>query len=300
MAVVVTGAAGFVGQHLVGHLCALGHRVVAVDRRPCSGLPTAVTSVVADLVEADLAGLLRDADAVFHLAARAGVRDPRPDIERLRHRDNVLATAAVLAAAPAAVPVVVTSSSSVYGGSSGRGCREGDELRPRGGYARSKVRVEALCAARRAAGGAVAVARPFTVAGEGQRPDMAIARWIDAVSTSRPVHVLGSPARTRDITDVRDVVDGLVRLADRGIGRTVNLGTGVGHTLEQILAAVCTAVGAPTEVQCHPAPYDEVPDTRADTAHCERVLGFRPTTDLADLVQRQVAALPARAVAVPG
>ncbi len=58
----------------------------------------------------------------------------------------------------------------------------------------------ALCAGR-----PVAVLRPFTVAGEGQRADMALARWIAAVRAGRPVRILGSPGRSRDVTDVRDL-----------------------------------------------------------------------------------------------
>ena len=145
---------------------------------------------------------LRVADAVFHLAGRPGVREAGPAAEAARARDNVAATAAVLRQVPRATPLVVASSSSVYGGAAGRPSRE-----ERPAPAARRVRAQqgggrALCAARHAAGGAVAVVRPFTVAGEGQRPDMALARWIAAVRAGRPVRVLGSPARTRDVTDV--------------------------------------------------------------------------------------------------
>ncbi|HVE64766.1 MAG TPA: NAD(P)-dependent oxidoreductase [Mycobacteriales bacterium] len=297
MAVVVTGSTGFIGRHLVHALVAAGHQVLALDRRPATGLPAGAWPLVADLLDAEAADALLDAEAVFHLAARPGVRgsggpeSARTEL-RLRHRDNVLATAAVLAATPLSTPLVVTSSSSVYGGTArpGRPSRETDPLRPRGGYARSKVEVEQLCEQRRAAGGAVAVARPFTVAGEGQRPDMALARWITATSAGRPVTVLGSPLRTRDVTDVRDVVCGLQLLAEVGLGRTVNLGTGVSRPLTALLDAVCAAVRAPVEVRSQPAAYDEVADTCADTRRCQRLLGFTPSTDLDEVVRRQVAA----------
>jgi len=178
MTVVVTGAAGFLGRHLVQRLAGQGERVVVIDRRPA--LPAAAAGLVADLADPpdDVVTALREADAVFHLPGRPGVRDPcQPaDLDRLRHRDNVTAAIPVLTHTPAHAPVVVTSSSSVYGGSPpGRGSREGDPLRPCGGYARSKTLLEALCQGRARRGGLVAVARPFTVAGEGQRPDMALA-----------------------------------------------------------------------------------------------------------------------------
>lgn len=298
MTVVVTGAAGFIGGHLVEALAARGERVVAIDRR--AGMPAAATvRILADLVDAP-AGVVDDAlweaDAVFHLAARAGVRTPRDHPHgstspgRLRQRDNVLAAERVLRRVPDHVPVVVTSSSAVYGGSRhGRACHEHDPLRPRGGYARSKVALETRCHARAARGGLVAVARPFTVAGERQRPDMAIAQWIQAIHAGRPIRILGSPARTRDVTDVRDVVAGLLRLADRGVHGTVNLGTGTAHRLTAIARAVAAALGQPATFAVAPAHPADVPDTLADTRRCHHLLGLIPRTDLDLLIRRQVA-----------
>ena len=302
MTVVVTGAAGFIGGQLVTALADAGHDVVAIDRRPMPALPASALGLQVDLLDDTAADAIRTAEAVFHLAARPGVRETGAAVERERHRDNVLATAAVLAATPLGTPLVVTSSSSVYGGTLGRPCHEDDALSPRGGYAQSKVAVEQQCADRLARGGAVAVARPFTVAGEGQRADMAIAMWLDAVRRGEPVRVLGGPERSRDITDVRDVVRAVIGLADRGLGHVVNVGTGVGHTLAEVLDAVCVAVGRTAEVVCAPAASVEVRATLADTTRCERLLGWRPTTDLTDLVRRQasVRAPRATAVAVPG
>lgn len=300
MAVVVTGAAGFIGAHLVWLLTARGHQVVTIDRRPDA--PAAVSAhLVADLLDDDRDGgvgdALRAADAVFHLAGRAGVRDATPDRERLRHRDNVLATERVLGSVPPGVPVVVTSSSSVYGGARHGGrlrpSAEADRLQPRGGYARSKVALERRCWQRAAAGGLVAVARPFTVAGEGQRPDMAIARWLAAAARGQPIRILGGPDRTRDITDVADVAFGLLRMAERGVTGAVNLGTGVGHRLGDLAATVGAVVGRQPRLVIEPAGPAEPVATLADTRRCRRLLGFVPVTDLAALVARQAAAAPA-------
>ncbi|HZG95090.1 MAG TPA: NAD(P)-dependent oxidoreductase [Mycobacteriales bacterium] len=291
MAVVVTGAAGFIGRQLVAALRGRGQDVVAVDRRPCS--PAAgVRSIEADLV-ADLPAVraaLWTADAVFHLAGCPGVRDAAADIAQRRRRDNVVAAAVVLAATPPSTPVVVTSSSSVYGGAAAGGCRESDRLRPRGGYARTKVAVERLCAARLRSGGHVAIARPFTVAGEGQRADMALAIWLESAALGRPITILGSPARTRDVTDVRDVVRGLIAMADRRVTGPVNLGTGTGHRLDALTAAVLAVTGAPVDLVVAAAGRDEVADTLADTTRTGELLGFVPHTDLIALVRRQAAA----------
>lgn len=294
MTVVVTGAAGFLGRALVAALAADGVDVVGIDRRSA---PAPVPGLRADLLAGDqaVAAALREADAVFHLAGRPGVRERGPAAEAARARDNIAATAAVLRHVPPATPLVVTSSSSVYGGAAGRPSREGDRLRPLGGYARSKAAAEALCAARLAAGGSVAVLRPFTVAGEGQRPDMALARWIAAVRAGRPLRVIGSAARTRDVTDVRDVVRALRLAAEREVTGPLNVGTGRPHTLADLAAAVCGALGAPAELVVEPAAAVEPAATWADTTLLRRRLGFVPQTHLDQLVARQVAATPAPA-----
>lgn len=290
MATVVTGAAGFLGRSLLELLSDRGEAVVGIDREPVPPAPGR-TVLRADLAEPDEAvrAALAGADRVFHLAARPGVREACPPV--LRYRDNVRATEVVLETVPAATPLVFTSSSSVYGGSAGgRPSAESDPLRPRGGYAYSKALAEARCRARLAAGGRVMIARPFTVAGPGQRPDMALSRWIEAATAGRPLRIHGALTRTRDVTDVAQVAEALVALADRGACGVVNVGTGTGHTLAAMVAAVESALDVPVRVGLVPSHPDEVADTLADARRLERLIGWAPETDLPGLVARQVAA----------
>ena len=295
---VVTGAAGFIGSHLVERLGRDGLHVIGIDRRP--PVTSTGSHVRADLSEPDdhVRGALREADIVYHLAGCPGVRDDAEDIEQRRWRDNVLAGEVVLREVPLSVPTVVVSSSSVYGGAAridhdGRAepCREDAPVRPRGGYARSKARLERRCRVRREAGGHVAVVRPFTVAGERQRADMAIAIWLAAARTGRPLPVIGSLSRTRDVTDVTDVIEGLVRLAASGHATTLNLGTGRGRSLQELVHAVAGACRVPVRLDVHPDPNGEPTDTLADTGRCRQLLGFTPRTHLDELVSRQAAAM---------
>ena len=285
MPVVVTGAAGFVGSAVVSHLLERDEPVLAIDRRPV--VRPGVAAVYADLCDGDPAvqAALRAAESVIHLAGCPGVRDRAPDVERRRRRDNVEAIRALLAATPTDVPVVVASSSSVYGGARyGRASRESDPCHPVGGYAASKIWAERLCAARVDAGAPLVVARPFTVIGEGQRPDMALSRWIAAARQWRPLRVLGSLDRTRDFTDVRDVARALAAL--RGASGVVNIGAGSPHRLRDAVDAVGTVLGAEPVVEVVPAAPEEVPDTWADPSRLAELTGIVPVTDLVDAVAR--------------
>lgn len=116
VSVVVTGAAGFIGCHVVAALRRAGRPVIRIDRRPGTPLH-GETAIVADLADDSelVRRALRDASRVIPLAACAGVRDWHPDTPARRWRNNVIASVRVLQATPLTTPMVVASSSSVYG-----------------------------------------------------------------------------------------------------------------------------------------------------------------------------------------
>lgn len=164
MTVVTTGAAGFIGRHVVSLIRRRGIEVVGIDRRTWTPM-TGEVAIVSDVAEPDpvVDRMLRRATGVVHLAACAGVRDQGPDVAMRRWRDNVVAGARVLEVTPTSTMIVVASSS-VYGGAGPvdrlRPCREDDRVAPQGGYARSKWALEWRAKRRAAAGGAVGVCDP--------------------------------------------------------------------------------------------------------------------------------------------
>ena len=285
--IVVTGSSGFIGRQLVEHLRWGREHVVGIDRLPAAGGDHLVAELSAP--GSDVGAVLAEARAVVHLAGCPGVRDRSPDIGYRRWRDNVVATKRVLEATPVATPIVVASSSSVYGGSrAGRPSTEDDKLRPVGGYARSKAATEQVCAARRARGAHVTVVRPFTVVGPGQRPDMALARWIHSARNGRAIEIYGSLGRRRDFTDVRAIVRALAALTERG-PMVLNLGAGRSRTLGELVAQVQARFGDTGLVVTRP-PVGEPDVTLADPTRSLAVLGFSLHTDLASVVAAQATA----------
>ncbi len=306
----VTGAAGFIGSHLVRRLRADGHRVVGVDA--VRGMTTRATAAVRlaelcddpqfDLVEADLTsgdfgGLVARVRprVIFHLAARPGARDA--DADALR-RDNVEATACLVAAAAAAgtPDLVFTSSSSVYGDAGSRGaCREGDAVAPLSPYGAAKCAAEQLCLGAKTR---ATVVRLFTVYGPGQRPDMAFARFITASldGCSAPLYQRSSAAR--DFTYVADAVEGLMLAFRHGTAPIYNISGGEVVELATAQRMIEELTGG--ALATHPATAPPQPSaTRADLSLAQSQLGYRPRVGLRAGLTEQVAAAVAAASVAP-
>ncbi|MEU0666624.1 NAD-dependent epimerase/dehydratase family protein [Streptomyces lavendulocolor] len=294
--VVVTGAAGFIGSHLVKALRQSGRNVVGVDRRDMGVHTGAVPAPeegafqarTGDLATMDLSSCLKGVDLVFHLAALPGVRPSWTEFPEYLHC-NVLATQRLLdACVQAGVGrVVVASSSSVYGGADGA-MDEGMLPRPTSPYGVTKLAAERLAlafAARPDAALSVAALRFFTVYGPGQRPDMFVSRMIRAVLRGEPVEVYGDGSQIRDFVYVEDVVRALLLAGaparhpdDRA--EVLNVGTGSSVSLNRLLSLTAELTGRRPDARYGPTRVGDVGATTADVSRARDRLGFRPATDL--------------------
>lgn len=301
--VLVTGAAGFLGSHLSERLLARGVQVIGADAfrpyyepaRKRAHLEAAVSEPRFRLWETELErlapGEAPEVDGVFHLAGQPGVRPAAhvgfPDYVR----DNLLATHELLAAYAGRRLdfFVYASSSSVYGHAARRPTPEDEPLHPVSPYGVTKLAGEGLCRAFAASHGVPAiVTRLFTAYGPRQRPDMAIARFLDAQCQGRPLPLFGDGAQARDFTFVDDAVDGLVAAAERGRpGRVYNLGGGDPRPLTDVIAAIGRLSGRGVRVEPRPAPAGEVRDTAADPARARSELGWSPRVRLEEGLARQ-------------
>lgn len=298
---VVTGAAGFIGSHLVEVLRRSGTDVVGIDRKsmwttgqipPSAGLGS-LRRMRADLVSADLSACLKDATTVFHLAALPGVRPSWTQFPEYLHC-NVLATQRLMdACVRAGVPrVVMASSSSVYGGAEGT-MSEDDLPRPLSPYGVTKLAAERLAlafAARSDAALSVSALRFFTVYGPGQRPDMFIGRVIRATLENEPIEVYGDGTQIRDFVHVSDIVRALILAAttsDNG-SRVLNVGTGRAASVNEVIALVGELTGRTPDARYGPARIGDVRATTADVGRARHRLGFTARTDLRTGLSTQV------------
>jgi len=302
--VVVTGAAGFIGSHLVDRLLGEGHEVTGVDAFVDFYPRTAKEEnlrgardhrrfrlVEGRLQDIPLDGLLEGAGQVYHLAAQAGVRSSWGRDFQLYTDHNVLATQRLLeAAVQAGVPrLVYASSSSVYGDSRELPLREESPCRPLSPYGVTKLAAENLASLyERNHGLPVVSLRYFTVYGPRQRPDMAFHRFLSAARDGTPIRLFGDGQQTRDFTYVDDIVTATRRGGDSGRpGCVYNVGGGQRLALEGVLQTIEQVTGRKLAVTRDEAQKGDMRDTFADTTAARRDLAFRSTVTLPEGLARE-------------
>ena len=292
--VLVTGAAGFVGGHLVRELLAAGHEVATTDALP-AGHPA--TAALPDYAPADLRdpaalrALVRATrpDAAIHLAAISFVPDAAKDpalLEAVNVGGPCNLAEALLAEAPAARMLFI-SSAQVYGAAAEPGAPalgEDAPIAPDTPYARSKAAAERALARLAAERGLrLVVVRPANHTGPGQSPKFvapAFARQALAAARGelREIRV-GNLDSVRDFSDVRDVARAYRLALERGAdGALYNVSSGallrIGDLLSRLLAL---AGAAGTPVVPDPAlyrPTDAVP--ALSTARLRADTGWEP------------------------
>jgi UDP-glucose 4-epimerase len=302
--VVVTGAAGFIGSHLCERLLALGHTVIGIDsfahyydralkelNLEASRAHPDFTFEELDLVESDLRHVLRGVKVVYHLAGRPGVRPSWGEEFDSYVRDNVVATQRLLESLKAA-PVerlVFAGSSSIYGDAEMFPTKESALPRPVSPYGVTKLAAEHLTLLyTKNFGLPVVSVRYFTVYGPRQRPDMAFARFMQALVDGEPIQVFGDGEQTREFTYVTDAVEGTVKAATADVvGQVFNLGGGSRVTINRVLATLEEISGIKPTRKSLPEAAGDPRHTGASINLARERLGWEPRVSLREGLTKQ-------------
>jgi len=306
----VTGAAGFIGSHVVQALLARGDTVVGLDNlndyydpeRKRANLaeiePDNVGSASLTFVEGDirdrplLARLFAEHrfDAVIHLAAMAGVRASIED-PHLYLDVNLVGTLNLLEAVRVAKVgnFVLASTSSAYGKTEQIPFVETDSSdRPLAPYPASKRAAELMAFTYHHLHGMNCTAlRFFTVYGPRGRPDMMAYKVLDNIFFGKEVPLYNNGQMYRDWTYVEDIAGGIVAAADRPLGyEIINLGRGEPVLLADFVGLVEELSGKRARLVPTPMTDADVVYTYADIGKARRLLGFAPKTSVPEGVAR--------------
>lgn len=304
--VLVTGADGFIGSHLVERLAAEGARVRAfcvynsqgswgwldgADDDVRRGLDVRLGDIRdGRFVDAACEGV----EVVFHLAALIAI--PYSYVAPQSFVDtNVGGTLNVLEASRrhGVRRVIHTSTSEVYGTPDRLPIRETHPLQAQSPYAATKVAADQLALSfQRSFGTPVVVLRPFNTYGPRQSSRAVLPTILAQLLSGRREIDLGRLDTRRDLTFVTDTVDGFVRAAvASGIdGDTIQLGTGRSISVGELFEAACRVVGCTATAREDPRrlrpPASEVLVLESDPARAAEKLGWTPRVTLEDGLRR--------------
>lgn len=308
MNILVTGGAGFIGSHICRRLLAEGHAVTIIDdfndfydpaikRANVAALGGGARVVEGDIRDrAGVRKLFADGrfEVVVHIAARAGVRPSVKD-PQLYIDTNITGTHHLLEAARQhdVSRFLFASSSSVYGLAKTVPFSEDlplpQTLSP---YAATKLAGEHLCGNySHLFGLRVVCLRFFTVYGPGQRPDLAIHKFTDAIHRGQPIPQYGDGSTRRDYTYIEDIVQGVLgALHYQGaLFDIFNLGENQTITLSGLIQEIEGALGRKAIIERLPEQQGDMPLTSADITKARALLSYNPQTKIAEGIPKFVA-----------
>lgn len=303
---IVTGAAGFIGSHLVEALLDRGERVIGVDEFNNYYDPALKWKNVANfthhpnfkLIEGDIQfldwqALLMGVDVVYHQAAQAGVRASWGKGFRFYTERNISSTQVMLEAAKDAKDLkrfIYASTSSVYGNAETLPTAETICPQPVSPYGITKLAAERLCGLYHQNFGVPYCAlRYFTVYGPRQRPDMGFHKFFKAVLDDQPIAIYGDGQQTRDFTFVSDAIAAnlAAEATPEAVGEVFNIGGGSRVVLTEVIDTMEQIVGRPIRRNYIEKAMGDARHTAADVSKAQKTLGYQPQVSLTEGLARE-------------
>lgn len=307
MRAIVTGSSGFIGSHLSTLLLKSGYEVLGIDSHSDYYSPELKNLRLRQLSESQNFRFLKldlsdykaindavklvEPDAIFHLAAQAGVRIPISETNKYVQSNLVGFSLILQATVLNKVPkFLYASSSSVYGDSATIPYNESERiLIPNSFYGATKLSNESLANAlvkdsfTRARG-----MRFFTVYGPSGRPDMAYFRIITSLINGTKFELFGDGSVERDFTYIEDCVKMITLLAkelgkhEAGFADVVNIGGGQPVSINNLIKIASNLLNSEISLSKHASNPKDVARTMADSSRLISLIGVKPERKLKD------------------
>jgi nucleoside-diphosphate-sugar epimerase len=295
MRILVTGAAGFIGSHLVRTLCQQGHEVHALD----SLIETTYSAEIKklrwqymkenynamfyekDLRYDEIEDIIASVDIIVNEAGIPGLMMSWANLE-VYSQCNVVAVGKLLEVLKKfpTKRLVHISTSSVYGLNALGD--EAAETRPISPYGVTKLAAEKLIHAYASEFDLdFVILRYYSIFGPGQRPDMGYSIFIDSILNDVDIKVFGDGRQIRSNTFISDCIDGTILAIQRGKnGETYNISGGEEVSVLEVLEALGSFLGKSPSIQFLPGRPGDQFKTSGNWQKASRDLGYRPKIDI--------------------
>jgi len=304
--ILVTGADGFIGSHLVEALLAKGAIVRALSQynsfNHWGWLESVPRLSEVEVISGDIRDskvchkICKDMDIVFHLAALIAIPYSYDAVDSYI-QTNVQGTTNICHAALAhgCSRVIHTSTSEVYGSARYVPIDEAHPLQPQSPYSASKIGADSMAASFHYSFGLpLTIARPFNTYGPRQSARAFIPTVISQLAAGKTEISLGNLTPTRDFTFVTDTCSGLMALAgcEAAIGETVNIGSNAEISMGDLCQLIASLMNKPVivkedTVRLRPA-HSEVQQLRCNNQKLRTLTAFSPTVPLEEGLQRTI------------
>lgn len=305
----ITGVAGFIGFNLCLNLLKSGHKVVGIDSitnaydenfkllrlntlNEFDNFSFEKIDLSNKLALENLGNYEIEYDVVYHLAARAGVRqsflDPLPYIT-----DNITATVnlANFIKKFDLKKFVIASTSSIYGNSGHQLMTENidEKINPPSIYAATKLSGEVI--ARNILDDSntnLIITRFFTVYGPFGRPDMSILRFIHWIANDLDLQVFGDGKQERSFTYIDDVVDLLTKTSKLNSSETINVGNNSTSSLIEVIKLIEKALNKQARIQYLQRAYKDPDVVRPNLENSKKLLDWVPKISIEEGINKTV------------
>lgn len=311
--VMVTGAAGMVGSHLIDRLLGQGYEIHGLDIVPLAEARNLELSrghpnfhyTQGDIRDtATIEAFFRpDAEVLYHLASVVGVRRYMEDPMSLIDIAIIGTRHFIELCDRHRVRILFTSTSEVYGRNPAVPWKESDDrvLGPtsvdRWSYSTSKALVEhMLFGIHRKSGLPMSIIRFFNVYGPRQNPIYVVSQSVHRVLNGQAPDLYDGGAQTRCFTYVDDVIDGVIAAAtnEKAIGEVFNLGNPIEVTMGEVVD-LCIELGDPSiasvpvdTTEKYGAVYEDIIRRVPDVSKARDLLGWEATTDVREGIRRTI------------